>query len=186
MVSRIAALLLCTAALAGAEIDFTPRTQPAKYEGAVVNETAFKNGDKWVHYSPPGSWEMHGDGRLLSLKPSTTYASASVESRPLPANATLDDDTLQKLKAEIQHGLPKEAQEVNWEPAEANPVLLNQHETRRVTVSYHAINQRFTITMIVCNFTDQQIRFRLESRTDDFEKLYETFRRSLYTWQGLP
>lgn len=187
MVSRVAALLIATASLARAQIDFTPRSQPAQFEGVAVNETAFKNGDKWVHYSPPGGWEMRGEGRLLSLKPrNATFAAAEVESRPLPANTALDDDALQKLKAELEHGLPKDAQEVTWEPVEPDPVLLNQHETRRLTVSYHAIAQRFTVSVIVCNFADQQIRFRLEARTDDFEKLYDAFRRSLYTWQGLP
>jgi hypothetical protein len=187
MVSRIAALLLGLATAAHAEIDFTPRTRPTQFEGVTMNEPAFRNGEGWVQYVPPGGWQMQGEGRLLSLKPrDATFAAAGIESRALPANATLDGDALQKLKAEIQHGLPKEAEQVIWEPVEANPVMLNQHETRRVTVSYHAFAQPFTVTMIVCNFADQQIRFRLETRAADFDKLYDAFRRSLYTWQGLP
>jgi hypothetical protein len=187
MVSRITALLLCAAAVAHAQIDFTPRTRPTQFEGVAVNEPAFRNGEGWVQYVPPGGWEMQGEGRTLTLKPrDKTFAAASIESRALPANKTLDEDLVLRLKAEIQHSLPKEAEQVTWEAVEANPVLLNRHETRRVTVSYHAFAQQFTVTMIVCNFADQQIRFRLETRADDFEKLYDAFRRSLYTWQGLP
>ena len=75
---------------------------------------------------------------------------------------------------------------MTWESVDLTPLLLNRHENRRLTVTYAAFGQRFKSTILLCHFAQQQIVFRLDTRADDFEKQYEAFRRSLYSWQGLP
>lgn len=187
MVLRITAALLALATLARAEIDFTPAEQKVTFEGQTLAHTSFRNATGQVLYEPPAGWAPQGEGSRLQMRPANaTLATASIEARKLPAGAALDGGALQALHDELAASLPREAEDVKWEDPESNPVLLNRHQTRRLTVSYAAFAQHFKITLIVCNFADQQVRFRLDTRAADFEKLYDLFRRSLYTWQGLP
>ena len=139
-------------------------------------------------YEAPAGWSMQGQGTRLQMRPADLpQASASIESRRLPVpGVPIDEDLLEKLKKEIAASLPREAQNVTWEPVEENPVLMNRHETKRLTVSYAAFAQRFTIAVVICHFAQQEVLFRLDTRTDDFKQQYDLFRRSLYTWQGLP
>jgi hypothetical protein len=186
MVPRITSILLALAALAQADIDFTPQTRKVPFEGAPYTQTYFRNGDGIVYYEPPGDWTVQGQGpRLIMRSPQAVQTTAVIQSRPVPSNAGFDADSLQKLKDEIAATLPREAENVAWADLEINPVLLNTRETRRLTVTYSAFAQSYTVTMIVCNFQTLQVCFRLDSRTEDFEKQYDLLRRSLYSWQGL-
>ncbi len=185
MVSRVALLLALAVVTARAGIDFTPRAHFTELDGMRITETSFRSGDTLVLYTAPGGWTFQGSGPLLRLMPKASLSDASIESRPLGDHPSLDDAAVIALKKDLLATLPKEAEKIEWEPVEVNPLYLNKHETRRVEVSYSAFAQRFRITVIVCNFAEEQIRFRLGCRESDFEKLYDAFRRSLYTWHGM-
>jgi len=187
MVSRIILLLLLGAASARAGIDFTTLAHEANFEGVRVAQTAFRDGQELVIYAPPGGWSLQGTPARLLLTPTNAgQADGVIDARPLTSPvAPLDADTIAKLREEIAATLPREAEKLEWEEIEINPLLLNRHETRRLTLSYFAFAQRYKISVVVCNFAEQQVRFRFSARAVDFEKLYEQFRQSLFTWQGM-
>jgi hypothetical protein len=186
MVPRVAFTLCLAVVTASAGVDFTPEQQILEFEGRTVSVPAFRigAGGKLI-YNPPAGWTVTGAGRRLQLSPKPSYSEALIEARPLPAGGSLDESALELIKREMLVWLPKEAENIRWEPAEVNPILFNQHETRRLTVAYSAFAQRLKLTVLVCNFAEEQIRFRLAARDNDFDKLYDALRRSLYTWQGM-
>ncbi len=187
MVPRIQliGLVLLSVAAAHAGIDFTPLQHAVDFEGVRVLQTAFSNGPDTVIYAPPGGWTLQGGGGQLRLVPGASSAEALIEARSLAGKVTVDAETLGKLMEEMRRSLPREAEKIEWAEPEPNPVLLNRHPTYRLTVSYTAFGQPFKLTTIVCNFAEEQIRFRLRTRAADFDRLYDQFRRSLFTWQGM-
>lgn len=185
MVSRVIVALCLGVVTAQAGINFTPQQQSTSLEGRPVSQTAFQNGSGKVIYNPPPGWTMQGSGSRLVLSPHPSLSEALVEARPLPPNSDLDGATMEAIKKEMLSSLPKESEKIEWEPVEVNPVLFNQHESRRLTLSYSLFAQRLKLTVLYCNFAEEQIRFRLGCRDNDFGKLYDAFRRSMYTWQGM-
>lgn len=168
-----------------AALNLTPIPHKKQVEGGVSDEIAFRNGESLVTYSPPGQWAASGGGSRVVFRPGPAEAEAVFESRRKPDVTAFDPDVAKALKAGLQASLPKESTNLEWAEDEANPLFMNRHPTYRVTLSYSSYAQRFTTTMIVCNFAQQQMRFTLTTRESDFKKVYEDFRRSLYTFSGL-
>jgi hypothetical protein len=187
MVSRIVAvaLVLCPFTV-WAQLDLSPQLQISELEGVRTEITAFRNGTDLVTWQPPHHWRLSGGGRQVTLSPpNTAHADAMVEIVDLAAGPVLDQAFARSLKEQVVRSLPREVTELQWAEDEANPLLMNQHPTYKVTLSYTLFAQRYTKAMWVCNFAAQQLRFHFTARAADYEKLHELFRQSLYTWQGL-
>ncbi len=184
MMSAIAAVaLFACGAARGQSLNLTPETHRTALEGGSSPDIAFHDGDAVVTYEPP--WEYTGSHDKLLLKPRITGADASIEARPKASVPDFSKDSITSLKKELAASLPKDAVKVEWAADEPNVLLMNRHETYRVTFSFTLSAQRFTETVIVCNFEKEQLRFVLTCKETDFKKLYDSFRRSLYTFQGL-
>jgi hypothetical protein len=187
MVRRIAVLLLALGAVAQAGIDFTPLAYYVQFEGIRVAQPAFRDGEALVTFAPPAGWSYEGVGAVLNLTPKgATLAKARVESRRLGTAPVDAEESLKFARDYFAQLLPPGATELAWEPeVEHNPVLLNRHQTARVEGSYSAFGQAFRATVMLCNLAEQQLVFVVSAREGDFPKLYEEWRRSLFTWQGL-
>ena len=187
MVSRIAfGVLLALSLPTLAELDLTPRLHFSELEGRRTEITAFRNGAGLVTWDVPSGWRITGGGtRFTLITPNAIQCEARVEITGPPASDTFDEELSKKFRQEVLNSLAREITALEWADDEANPLLINRHPTYKVTASYTLGAQRFTTAVWLCNFAKQQIRFRLTARTADFEKLHETFRESLYTWQGL-
>ncbi len=187
MVHRIAVLLLALGVVAQARIDFTPTPFFVQFEGIRVQQPGFRDGEGLVTFSPPSGWTLDGAGPVLnSTSKEFTLAMARVESRRLGPDPVDSEESLKFGRDYLSELLPRGATGLKWEPeVEHNPVLLNKHETVRLEATYAAFNQTFRATVILCNLVDQQLVFVISGRERDFPKLYEAWRRSLFTWQGL-
>jgi ABC-type amino acid transport substrate-binding protein len=185
MVSQIVPLVLAGLLAVEAAVDFTPLPHKKPVEGGSVDEIAFQYGSKVVTYSPPFQWQTSGDAGRAVFRPVESQAEAVIEARKKPEITAFDPDVVKALKSEIQSTLPRELQKVEWADDEVSPVIWNRHPSYRITVSYSSYAQRFTKTVIVCNFARMQLRFELATRESEFKKLYEEFRRSLFTFDGV-
>lgn len=187
MVSRIAfGLLLAFSLQASAQLDLSPVKHFSELEGRRTENTAFRNGSGLVTWDPPGGWRITGGSTRISLiPPNAVQAEARVEITGPPGNDTFDAEFSKKFRGEVANTLAPEVTAIEWADDEASPLLINRHPTYKVTVSFTLGAQRFTTAVWLCNFANQQVRFRMTARTADFEKLHEAFRESLYTWQGL-
>jgi hypothetical protein len=187
MVHRVAVLLLAFGVLADARIDFTAVPVFVQFEGIRVQQPGFRDGEVLVTFAPPAGWTYEGVGPVLNLIPKdAALAMARVESRRLGTAPVDAEESLKFAHDYFAQLLPRGATGLQWEPdVEHNPVLLNKHETVRVGGSYSAVGQTFRVAVILCNLAEQQLVFVVSGRERDFPKLYEDWRRSLFTWQGL-
>jgi hypothetical protein len=96
-----------------------------------------------------------------------------------------DPESVKAFKTELEKLLPKGVERVEWSDDEPNQMLMNRHPTYRIALSYSLYGQRFMTTVVYCNFALEQMRFKITCRESDFPRLYEDFRRSLFTFQGL-
>lgn len=177
----MAALACVGSALA---IDFTPQPHRTAIEGGYLQQVAFASGSERALYIPPEGWATAGTADAFTMKPPTPLADASIRSRAKLAPA-LDRLTAAHWEQEMRAHLPREATEIKAEPMEANPLLFDQRETRRLTLAYTLLGQHFRRTEILCYYSREAICFQLTARSADFEALYEQLRRSLYSWEGL-
>ena len=169
-----------------AELDLTPRVHFSELEGTREQVTAFASGQNLVTWQSPHSWRLSGEPTRVTLTPAdAVQADAAIEMFELPASRTFDATFARKLKEDVARALPREASTIEWANDEPNPIELNRHPTYRITGSYTISGQRYTMTVLVCNFAEHQLRFRLTARATDFPKLHKQFHESLYTWQGL-
>jgi hypothetical protein len=168
-------------------IDFTPVPYEVQLEGIKSTQPGFRDGTAMVTFSPPEGWRVDGAGAVLQMQPTEASAAlARVETRPLPELTIGSPEWLKAVQSSLSAVLPKEAQELTWLPeTEQNPVVFNQHDTLRLEATYTVLGQSFRATVLVCHLEKQQLLMMLTSRDRDFPKLYEAWRRSLFTWQGL-
>lgn len=187
MVHRVAALFLALSVAAQARIEFTPTPYFVQFEGIRVQQPGFRDGDTTVTFEPPAGWTIDGSGPVLNLVPKDfALAMARVETRRLGTGPVDSEENLKFARDYFAQMLPRGASGLTWQPeVERNPVLLNKHDTVRIEGAYAASNQGFRATVILCNLAEQQLIFVVSGRDRDFPKLYEAWRRSLFTWQGL-
>lgn len=187
MVRRITVLILALCVGAQARIDFTPTPFFVELEGYRVQQPGFRDGNALVTFAPPTGWVLDGAGPVLNLTPKdAALAVARVEARRLSTAPVTAEESLKFARDYFAQMLPAGANGLKWEPeVEHNPFLLNTHETVRIEGTYSASNQTFRATVILCNLAEQQLVFVLSGRERDFPKLYEAWRRSFFTWQGL-
>lgn len=168
-----------------ATIDLTPHPDKKELEGIQLDAVSFRCGDKIAMYQPPDGWRAAGSERRVTFKPEMAQAEASIEAFKKPEVATFDPETVKALKIGIEKSLPRGAEQLVWDADEENTVIWNRHPTYRVTLSYSQFGQRFTTTVLFCNFANEQLRFALTAHEGDFQKLYPAFRTSLFSFEGV-
>lgn len=184
MVRRSVTLLAFAAAVcADAAVDLRPQPHTFELEGVKIADIAFKNGEGLVTYSPPSGWRLAGSETELQLSPSTAQAEARISRAP-KMEGGFTPEAVKQLKQEVLAKLPEGAAAVEWAEDRVSPMQICGQPTYEVELSYSAFGKRFTTSVLVCNFADEQLRFRIVAPTADFPGLYEPFRQSLYTLAG--
>jgi hypothetical protein len=180
-------LLSLLTATAQAHLDLTPTPTEYVAEGITFQRLIFKQTDKTcVSYEPPRGWTCRGGGDLLQLIPGeATRAQASIQALPLAAPQPLDDKSIAILREEFLKSLPLGSQLIKLLNEEQNPVVLDNKLSYAVTASYQILGETFVRSALFINLTDTQLRFTINARQSDFEKLQQNFRRSIFSWQRL-
>jgi hypothetical protein len=180
-------LLSLFTATAQAHLDLTPTPTEYVAEGITFQRLIFKQADKTsVSYEPPRGWTCRGGGDQLQLIPSeATRAQASIQALPLAAAQALDEKSIAFLREEFLKSLPPGSQLIKLLNEEQNPVVLDNKLSYAVTASYQVLGETFVRSALFVNLTDTQLRFTINARQNDFPKLQQNFRRSIFSWQRL-
>lgn len=167
-----------------AAIDLTPTTTERKQAGVTFQELNFRENGRRITYEQPRGWTYSGGGpRIRFVPPESTQAYAEIDHVPLPAPQNFDEPTKKALQQQTLASVPPDSQNVAFVAEALNPVVLNQHQSYEVTISYQAFGQEFMAGVIYVNLPDTQLRFRTVARKADFEKVHTAFRRSIFSWQ---
>lgn len=185
MVRRTVTLLAFTVlATSHAALDLNPRPHTFEVEGNKIEDVAFKYGSGLVTYSPPVSWRTIGSETQLQLIPPVAQAEATI-STEAKAAAPFTAAAVAMLKKELLAKLPEGVTAIEWSEDRDNPLQICGHATYEVEVTYSAFGKRFKNSTLICNFAEEQLRFRVVAPEAEFGRVYEPFRQSLYTLAGL-
>src|SRR4051812_7316547 len=168
-----------------AHLDLTPTPTEYVAEGIIFQRLTFKQANNTsLSYQPPRGWTCRGGADRLQLTPAqVTRAEALIQALPLASAQSLDEKSEAFLREQFLNTLPPGSQLVKLLNEEQNPVVLDNKLSYAVTASYQVIGETFVRSTLFINLADTQLRFTLNARQSDFEKLNRAFRQSLYSWQ---
>jgi len=190
MVQRIAAttaVIFLAIGSTSAQIDLTLKDTFYEVEGIRVPNVSFRNGDRDVAYSPPGDWTLSGDGQKLTLTPKNKIQAGAVISvlatrEPSPA-AT--GENLKHYEQVAQTLLPKGASKIEVVEAVVSPLRISGRPMVEVTVAYNFFGQSFRMNALFLPREKEELRFQIAARASDYAEIFQAFRGSLYSMQGL-
>jgi hypothetical protein len=182
-----AAALGFLAAIAHADLDFTPFDSFYEIEGIRVPNLNFHNSGKVISYTPPPDWKTSGRGKKLTLlPPQAVQAGATFEAVPAGPEPLAAEEAnvtaFRKLAVEI---LPPEATNVEAAGAGVSALRLCGRPAVAVLLSYTFFGQQFRMSVLFIPHDEELLRVRFTAHAADFAPLEKIFRRSLYTLQGL-
>jgi hypothetical protein len=187
--SRISAvaLALLTVASAHAQIDLAPTKSFYEIEGIRIPNISFRNGARKVSYTPPADWVLSGSGSQLTLTPrDSVQASATIvtESARAPVPPAAAENI--KVYRELAVGLaPREATKIEVIEAVVCPMRISGQSMVEVTLTYTFFGQLFRMNVLFMARDQEQVRFQFTARIGDYPPLFQAFRRSLFSMQGL-
>lgn len=171
---------------ARADLQLKPQTGEYELDGIKFRRVVFVDGEQRVTYTPPTDWEFSGSSDSFVLHPKQRSEAEAVISRvSLSKPQTFDDETMQRLSAEVSSSLPGGATHVEIVALEKNPVIIERKETFLVVVNYNFVGQPQTRSVMFLNRKNEQMRFQLTCRRGDFQDLQKAFLGSHYSWQNL-
>jgi hypothetical protein len=185
MVPQVVVFLAVAAfASTASALDLRPKPHTYEVEGVKIANVAFSNGADLVTYSPPADWRVSGTEDELQLISPLAQSDARITQGPKTEDV-ITPQAIAQLKQEILAKLPEDATAIEWSEDRVNPLEICGQPTHEVELSYSAFGKRFKSSLLVCNFTDRQLRFRVLAPLAEFARVYEPFRQSLYTLAGL-
>ena len=184
--STIAITLFGITLSAQSGIDFTAGTGERVLEGIRFPELYFHENGRKISYEQPRGWTYTSDAaRIKFVPPNARQAFGEFAQAPLPKPQNFDDETIKSLQAAALAGVPPDGQDVTVVSAERNPLMINQHETFEVIVTYQLYGERYEQSVLFMNLSDTQLTFRFFARKSEFDKLHRAFRGSLCSLQWL-
>jgi hypothetical protein len=183
-VSPLLLVLITCAASAPGSIDFSPVTGERILDGIKFQQLIFKEKDHRIIYEQPRGWSYSGNGAsIVFTPPGTTQAQATIEQSPLRQAQGFDEETMKSLQEQVLTSVSADNQNAKLISVEKNPIMVNRNETFEVIVSYESAGTEYQRSVLFLNLPDTQLRFRVTSRKQDFEKLHKAFRGSICSWQ---
>jgi hypothetical protein len=186
---KAASPLLLIAVLANScfgAIDFNPASGERVLDGVKFQQLIFQQGGRKITYEQPRGWKYIGDSsRIAFTPPQVSQAEACIEQSLLSTPANFDEPTIKALQEKVLVSVPAGSQKIELVSAEKNPLIVNQHETFEVIVSYENAGLAFSRSVLFLNLPDTQLRFCVTARKADFEKIHKAFRGSIFSWQWL-
>ena len=181
------AAILVTLGSASAQIDLTPKDTFYEVEGIRVPNVSFRNGDRDVAYSPPGNWALNGEGQKLSLTPKNKIQAGATISvlatREPPPAAT--EENLKHYTGVASKLLPVDATKIEVIEAIVSPLQISGRPMIEVTLAYVFFGQQFRMNLLFMPREKEELRFQMVARTNDYPELFQAFRSSLFSMQGL-
>jgi hypothetical protein len=186
MKSKALFLLAIFACQGHAAVDFTPTQSTREQDGIIFPQLFFKQDGQQISYEQPTGWKYRGDSsRIAFAPPNVAQAEAAIEQALLPAPQNFDDPTVKLLKQQVIDSVPKNSLHIEVASEEKNPLMPNGHETYEVVVTYQISGIEFERSILFLNLPDTQLRFCVTAHKQDFEKIHNAFRASIFSWQWL-
>lgn len=177
-------LIVLLAGTANASVDFTTTTSERVLSGVKFQQLVFHQDGRTITYEQPRGWKYSGDASRITLTPpDISQAEAAIEQSPLAAPQIFDERTMKTLQEMVMASVPGNSQNVTLVSAEKNPLMIDRQETFEVVITYQASGVEFQRSVLFLNLKDTQLRFRITTRKQDFEKLSKAFRGSIFSWQ---
>ena len=185
VMKRICFAILALVPVAGASaIDFTPRYAESVQDGFPVKRLYFSDQAQRIYLSIPNNWRVTGDGQHGTFTPiNLTQASIVLENSPISAQVAFDEKGLAAYRKAASDLIPPGATDVQIDFERANEIQINGWTSFEVAFSYRYYGQPFSKNVLFINIDkEKQIRFRVEARKENFEKLYPQARAALGSW----
>lgn len=185
VMKSISFAILMLVPIAGASaIDFTPRYAESVQDGFPVKRLYFSDQDQRIYLSIPNNWRVTGDGQHGTFAPGNlTQAAIVLENSPISARVAFDEKGLEAYRKSASDLVPPGATEVQIDFERANEVQVNGWTSFEMAFTYKVSGQPFCKNVLFINIDkEKQIRFRVEARKENFEKLYPQARAALGSW----
>ena len=182
----LALTVLCTAT-ARADLQLQPKLSEYELDGVKFRQLVFSDGTRDdITYSLPPGWTYLGTGTKLALTPpDKMQAGATITTVKLKEPARFEDETVKTLTQQVLAAVPQGSTDVAIISEEKNPVQIERKETLLVIVRYTFYGQKLERSALFLNRGNEQIRFQLTSKEEDFKELQRTFLGSQFSWQNL-
>ena len=167
--------------------DFTPLESFYEVEGVRMPRWQFHNDGKPVFYTAPTGWRPSGRGKQLTLiPPQTVQAGATFEAEPTGhERLAATTENVRAFRERATTLLPPEAQKVEITSAAMSTLRISNHPAVEVFLDYTLAAQPFRMCVIFIPHGEELLRISVAAHAKDFAALEKTFRRSLYSLQGL-
>jgi hypothetical protein len=175
-----ATLMLTAGAFAQSEkLNLTPVNSTFKLEGVQLKIVRFYSEASFVEYSPP--WPITGSPEIARLQVPAADAQADIQR--VQTDTPLDFSNDEALKKFVLDRLPKEAEDIEAQPIERDPLRINNKPTAEIILNYVIGGRRIELsTLLVQRSPGTTVYlFSLSANPASFQKLRQTFRRSLYS-----
>lgn len=174
--------VLCGSALGS--IDFAATTSERVLAGIKFPQLVFQENGRKITYEQPRGWSYSGTSASITFIPSEIpQAQATIEQSPLREPQAFNEPMMKALQEQVLTSLPPNSQNATLVSVEKNPLMVNRHETFEVIVTYQNSGSEFERSVLFLNLPDTQLRFRVTTRKQDFEKIHKAFRGSICSWQ---
>ena len=185
MFRRILSPLLFSLALSSADaaIDFAPLIEEYAHAGFQYRKVILKEDKGTITYTPPQGWTVRGAGDRLQLTPpETAFAEASILATPLSGVQAFDEATVKALEQQVLTSVPPGSDSVQVVQRQDNPVAMGSNPSGEILISYTLFGHTLQRSVIFVNTADTRLVFRFTALKADFKPLYESFRRSIASW----
>lgn len=153
-------------------------------EGFKRREVMLSDGDSRVIYCPPPGWIVEERERALKFyPPRMSLADFTIEAEPVTSPQPVSNVEMEPYAAWLKRTVPPESTAVEMEAPMRSPVSVADCQTLAVTLAYTSNGNRFRKRVIFVFAPTAVIRCTTVARASDFERFYETARRSLFTWR---
>jgi hypothetical protein len=164
-----------------AALDLTPIPSIRDGEGTPFHEILFHDGTKTVHYDPPPGWTFSGGGSQVKLiPPGLSQAEGTIEAAPASDEKTSREARLPQLRDAVLRLAPAGAEHAELAPDDGEGgIQVDGKSTIEIGMTYLFAGVRFQTAVFYLDLPNNQVKFRLVSKAEDFAKLRAVFRKSL-------
>jgi hypothetical protein len=186
---RILFALLGLVPIAGVTaMDFLPHYDESVQDGFPVKRLYFSDQAQRIYLSVPKGWRVTGDSQRGSFTPENlNQASVVLENSPLNPKIPFAGDGLELYRKTAAALIPAGASNVHVDFERMGELQINGWSSFEISFSYNFYGQSFMSSALFINIAkEEQIRFCVATRQEDFEKVYQQGRTTLASWFAPP
>lgn len=169
-------------------IDFSPQYADSVQDGFPVRRMYFSEGSQRIYLALPKDWRVSGNSQGGVFTPGDIpQATITLENSALNGQVAFDEKGLETYRQAVKALIPTGATEAQIEFERTNEIGINGWTSFEMEVTYHQFGQTFSKSVLFINLDQKrQLRFRVDARKENFEKVYGQARAALGSWYAPP